>query len=331
MGSAQGIADEALAHGRILIMGDETERFLHPDENNREALQARDLLLRVSTSGLITGRALASGASRKTAGNCFVAQIHTIQPKAYFGAFKSDQDTKGFIGRLIHFEASKGVIKRHRNVNAINFSQKLIKAGLYWQAENLKGLESKLSSITDKGQTIPSLGRFEPARLVLHASDHLEDKIFEYATYCDDMATKEMKAGNGLLEKFWDKNAEHCIRLASTFTYAVEYEARLMTLEAWDLATKLMWLSRQALVSNQGTILKTKNQQIEEDIVNHLQQFWEKGESLPAAAIWAKFKSRFEEHTQWYKMMLSLGMNGLARVERVVTPGRQSFILHKPE
>ena len=331
MGSAQGIADEALAHGRILIMGDESERFLHPDENNREALQTRDLLLRVSTSGLITGRALASGASRKTASNCFVGQIHIIQPKAYFGAFNSDQDTKGFIGRLIHFEASKGIMKRHKDVNSFNPSEKLIKAGLYWQAENLKGLEAKLGSITDKGQTIPSLGRFEPDRLVLHAPSHLEDKIFEYATYCDDMATKEMKAGNGIMEKFWDKNTEHCIRLAETFTYAVEYTARLMTLEAWDLAIKLMGLSRQALISNQGSILMTKNGQTEEDIVNHLQQFWARGESLPASEIWAKFRRRFETHEQWYKMMLSLGMNGISRVEKVTTPGKASFILHKPE
>lgn len=331
MGSAQGIADEALAHGRILIMGDESERFLHPDENNREALQTRDLLLRVSTSGLITGRALASGASRKTASNCFVGQIHIIQPRAYFGAFNSDQDTKGFIGRLIHFEASKGIMKRHKDVNSFNPSKELIKAGLYWQAENLKGLERKLSSITDKGQTIPSLGRFEPERLVLHAPDHLEDKIFEYATYCDDMATREMKAGNGIMEKFWDKNTEHCIRLAETFTYAVEREAKLMGLDAWDLAVKLMGLSRQALVSNQGLILMTKNGQTEEDIVNYLHQSWDRGESLPASEIWQKFRRKFENHDQWFKMMLSLGMNGISRVEKVTTPGKASFILHKPE
>jgi hypothetical protein len=330
MGSAQGIADEALTHGRILIMGDETERFLHPDENNREGLQTRDLLLRVSTSGLITGRALASGASRRTASNCFVAQIHIIQPKAYFGAFKSDQDTKGFIGRLIHFEASKGVIKRHSHVNPANFSQEITKAGLYWQAENLKGLARKLSTITEKGQTVPSLGRFEPDRLILKASDYIEDKIFEYATYCDDMATKEMEAGNGLMEKFWDKNAEHCIRLASTFTYAVESEARLMTIEAWDLATRLMGLSKQALVNNQGTILKTKNEQLEDDILNHLQQFWAKGESLPATEIWRKFRSRFGQHRLWEEMMFSLASLNIVKIDRATGPGKASFILSKP-
>ena len=329
-GSAQGIADEALNHGRILITGDESERFLHPDESNREALQVRDLLLRVSTSGLITGRALASGASRKTAGNCFVSQIHIIQPKAYFGAFKSDQDTKGFIGRLIHFEASKGVMKRHRDVNPANFSQELIKAGLYWQAENLKGLASKINTIIEKGQTVPSLGRFQPERLILKASDQLEEKIFEYATYCDDVATKEMEAGNGLMEKFWDKNTEHCIRLASTFTYAVESEARLMTLEAWDLATKLMGLSRQALISNQGTILKTKNEQLEDDIINHLQQFWAKGESLPATEIWRKFRTRFGQHRLWEEMLFSLGSLNIVKIDKAPGPGKASFILSKP-
>ena len=139
-----------------------------------------------------------------------------------------------------------------------------------------------------------------------------------------------MEAGNGLMEKFWDKNTEHCIRLASTFTYAVESEARLMTLEAWDLATKLMGLSRQALISNQGTILKTKNEQLEDDIINHLQQFWAKGESLPATEIWRKFRTRFGQHRLWEEMLFSLGSLNIVKIDKAPGPGKASFILSKP-
>ena len=329
--SAQGLSDEALAHGRILIIGDESERFLHPEESNRESIQVRNLLLSVSTSGLIPGRALASGATRKTAGNCFVSQIHTIQPKAYFGSFKSDQDTKGFIGRLIHFEANKGITKDHRNINPSGYSKELIKAGIYWQSENLKGIERQSESILEKGQTAPSLGRFQPERLTVLASDQLYDKMFEYAKYCDDMATKELLTNNGLLEKFWDKNSEHCIRLALTFTLAVDQEAKHLSLEAWDLATKIMGLSKLVLLKNQSGILKTKAEQLEDDIVNHLQQIWARGENLPSTEIWRKFRSRFNlNHRLWEEMQISLQSLGLIRIERAAGAGKPSFIICKP-
>ena len=330
--TSQGLSDEALNHGRIMITGDETERFLHPEENNRIALEVRQTLLEVSNSGLIPGRALAQDGSTKTANNCFVSMIHTIQPKAYFGSFKSDQDTKGFIGRLIHFEANKGIIKHHKDINPSNFSEKLIKAGLYWQSENLKGLERQLEFILDKGKKKPSLGRFQPDdRLTIFASSQLEDKIYEYARYCRNMATKELLANNGILEKFWDKNSEHCIRLALTFVLAVDPLAKYLSLEAWDLATKIMGLSKLVLLKNQSGILKTKTEQLEDDIVNHLQQIWATGENLPSTEIWRKFRSRFNlNHRLWEEMQISLQSLGLIRIERAAGAGKPSFIICKP-
>lgn len=316
--TAQGLSDEALYHGRLLITGDETERYLHPDENNREGIAVRNLLLSVSNSGLIPGRALASGGTKKTAGNCFVSQIHTIQPRAYFGAFQSNLDTKGFIGRLIHFEANKGLVKHHENINPRNFSEDLIRTGLYWQAENLNGLERALPNIMDKVQNTPYMGRFQPDRLTITASKSLEDKIYEYSQYCDDKATKEYEANNGIIEKFWDKNPEHCIRLAMDFTLAEDCKALKLTLASWDLATRIMSESGLVLLRNQNKILKTKMGQLEDDIMSYLQGIWAEGRTIPFTQIWRNFRSRFGEtnHKQCEDMINSLASLGMIKVNR---------------
>ena len=315
--TSQGLSDEALNHGRIMITGDETERFLHPEENNRIALEVRQTLLEASNSGLIPGRALAQDGTKKTANNCFVSMIHTIQPRAYFEAFQNNQDTKGFIGRLIHFEANKGIVKHHQDINPSNFSEDLIKAGMYWQAENLKGLEHELSNITDKGQNRPSLGRFKPERPIISASKSLQDKIYEYTLYCDELATKEMEANNGLMERFWDKNPEHCIRLAMDFTLAEDWKTLDLSLSSWDLATRIMGLSRQVLIKNQSHILKSKMSQLEEDLMAYLQTFWKAGQTAPLSELWRKFRSRFGENNykQFSEMINSLQALGMICVD----------------
>jgi hypothetical protein len=314
--TSQGLSDEALNHGRIMITGDETERFLHPEENNRIALEVRQTLLEASNSGLIPGRALAQDGTKKTANNCFVSMIHTIQPRAYFEAFQNNQDTKGFIGRLIHFEANKGIVKHHQDINPSNFSEDLIEAGMYWQAENLKGLEHELSKITDKGQSRPSLGRFKPDRPILSASKSLQDKIHEYTLYCDELATKEMEANNGLMERFWDKNPEHCIRLAMDFTLAEDWKTLNLSLSSWDLATRIMGLSKQVLIKNQSHILKSKMSQLEEDLINYLQTFWKAGQTAPLSELWRKFRSRFSHnYKQFTEMINSLQALGMICVD----------------
>lgn len=314
--TSQGLCDEALNHGRVLITGDETERFLHPDENDKVGLEVRNLLLEVSNSGLVPGRALASGATRKTATNCFVSQIHIIQPRAYFGAFQNNSDIKGAIGRFIHFEADKGLVKHDRDINPRDFPEDLIRIGLYWQAENLKGLERKLPGLIDKGQDIPHMGRFQPDRLTITSPESLQDKIFEYRKYCNAMATKEGEANNGILEKFWDKNAEHCIRLAMDFVLAEDPRALNLTVASWDWAVKVMSLSGQVLLKNQNKILKTRMGQLEEDILAFLNTFWQAGKTLPEAEIWRKFRGRFGETNkrQCDEMIRSLQALGMIKV-----------------
>lgn len=298
-GSPQGIEDELLINGRVFLFGDESEKFIHPEAKNDRAIGIRDLLLGAYSKGMVIGRALSGGLTRPTVTNCFVGQCHTTQPKSYFEAFTNDNDFKGSIGRYIHFEANKGLPRFGIKDSAIN--QDLIQQGLYWQAENLRGLDRIIEGIkgTIGKDQIPFLGRFKPpGQLTMSYCKQIDGesgRVHQYRIYCDEQAAKASIVNNGLLERFWDKLAENALRLAMTYSAAVDRESPTITDQAWDLATKHLEGSKQVLVSNRGDILKSAGEAKEEALMSHIKDCWSKGELLTVNELYLKFRGKYRQ------------------------------------
>ena len=116
-----------------------------------------------------------------------------------------------------------------------------------------------------------------------------------------------------------------------TFTLAVDREAKYLTIDSWDLATKIMGLSKLVLLKNQSGILKSKEDQLEDDIVAYLKRTWSGGETCSAQKIWRNFRSRFKHnHKLWEEMQKSLQYLGIVSIKENEGPGRKSLQLCKP-
>ena len=295
-GSPQGIEDELLINGRVFLVGDESEKFIHPEPKNDRAIGIRDLLLGASGKGMVIGRALSGGLTRPTINHCFISQIHTTQPRSYFEAFTNDNDFKGSIGRYLHFEANKG--QPRYGVRDSEINQDLIQEGLYWQAENLRGLDRIIESIrgTIGKDQIPFLGRFKPDQVVMSYCKQINGesgRVHQYRIYCDEQAEKAGIVNNGLLERFWDKLAENALRLAMTYSSAVDRESPTITSEAWDFATKQLEDSRKVLVSNRGNILKSAGEAEEEALMADIKSYWAKGEAITQSDLYQKHRGKY--------------------------------------
>ena len=333
-GSPQGIEDELLINGRVFLFGDESEKFIHPEAKNDRAIGIRDLLLGAYGKGMVMGRALSGGLTRLTITNCFVAQCHTTQPKSYFEAFTNDNDFKGAIGRYIHFEADKGLPRYGIKDSAIN--PDLIKEGLYWQGENLKGLDRVIEGIkgTIGKEQIPLLGRFKPDQIVMSYCKQIDGeagRVHEYRLHCHEQAKKAGLANYGLLERFWDKSAENALRLALTYSVAVDRTTPTITNQAWDLATSHLECSRKVLVSNMGDILKSTGEQKEEALLVHIKGCWAKGESVSVNDLYIKHRSKYRHGEASGKKEFDESIALLQELKQITVrpnanqPGRPSY------
>lgn len=294
-GSAEGIQDDMLMHGRLMIIGDESERFIHPGAKNDKAIGIRDTLLSASARGRVIGRSLAGNASRKSITHGFVSQIHITQPQPYFEAFENENDFKGSIGRYIHFEADKGYPRLEHKDFELNPG--LILEGKYWQAENLKGLEKQIDKLmgTIGKDQVPYLGRFKPEQIVMAYSKQIcgeAGRVYEYRKYCYEQAKREGIVNNRLIERFWDKAAENALRFAMTAACALDRTTTEISSEAWDWATKQLEESRKALVLNRGNILKPKSKEREDILMAHILN-WDKKEELNTKTLYAKVRGRY--------------------------------------
>jgi hypothetical protein len=294
-GSAEGIQDDMLMHGRLMIIGDESERFIHPGAKNDKAIGIRDTLLSASAKGRVIGRSLAGNASRKSITHGFVSQIHITQPQPYFEAFENENDFKGSIGRYIHFEADKGYPRlEHKD---FEISQGLILEGKYWQAENLKGLEKQIDKLmgTIGKDQVPYLGRFKPEQTVMAYAKQIcgeAGRVYEYRKHCHEQAKKEGIVNNRLIERFWDKAAENALRFAMTAACALDRTTTEISSEAWDWATNQLEESRKALDSNRGNILKPKSKEREDILMAQILN-WDKKEELNTKTLYAKVRGRY--------------------------------------
>ena len=333
-GSPQGIEDELLINGRVFLVGDESEKFIHPEPKNDRAIGIRDLLLGASGKGMVIGRALSGGLTRPTINHCFISQIHTTQPRSYFEAFTNDNDFKGSIGRYLHFEANKG--QPRFGVRDSELNQDLIQQGLYWQAENLRGLDRIIESIkgTIGKDQVPFLGRFRPDQVVMSYCKQIDGekgRVHQYRIYCDEQAEKAGIVNNGLLERFWDKLAENALRLAMTYSSAVNRESPTITSEAWDLATSHLEGSRKVLVSNRGNILKSAGEAKEESLMADIKSYWAKGEAIKVNDLYILHRSKYRHGEASGKkefdesIALLQDLKQISLSEKLKQPGTPSF------
>lgn len=333
-GSPQGIEDELLINGRVFLVGDESEKFIHPEPKNDRAIGIRDLLLGASGKGMVIGRALSGGLTRPTINHCFISQIHTTQPRSYFEAFTNDNDFKGSIGRYLHFEANKG--QPRFGVRDSELNQDLIQQGLYWQAENLRGLDRIIESIkgTIGKDQVPFLGRFKPDQVVMSYCKQIDGekgRVHQYRIYCDEQAEKAGIANNGLLERFWDKLAENALRLAMTYSSAVDRESPTITSQAWDLATSHLEGSRKVLVSNRGNILKSAGEAKEESLMADIKSYWAKGETIRVNDLYILHRSKYRHGEASGKKEFDDSLALLQELKQITInpipnqPGRHSY------
>ena len=294
-GSPEGMQDDMLMHGRLMIIGDESERFIHPGAKNDKAIGIRDTLLSASAKGRVIGRSLAGNASRKSITHGFVSQIHITQPQPYFEAFENENDFKGSIGRYIHFEADKGYPRLEHKDFELNPG--LILEGKYWQAENLKGLEKQIDRLmgTIGKDQVPYLGRFKPEQTVMAYAKQIcgeAGRVYEYRKHCHEQAKKEGIVNNRLIERFWDKAAENALRFAMTAACSLDRTTTEISSEAWDWATNQLEESRKALASNRGNILKPKSKEREDILMAQILN-WDKKEELNTKTLYAKVRGRY--------------------------------------
>jgi hypothetical protein len=333
-GSPQGIEDELLINGRVFLVGDESEKFIHPEPKNDRAIGIRDLLLGASGKGMVIGRALSGGLTRPTINHCFISQVHTTQPRSYFEAFTNDNDFKGSIGRYLHFEANKGLPRFGIKDSAINHD--LIQQGLYWQSENLRGLDSVIEDIkgTIGKDQIPFLGRFKPHQRTMSYCKQIDGesgRVHQYRIYCDEQAEKAGIVNNGLLERFWDKLAENALRLAMTYSSAVDRESPIITSQAWDLATSHLEGSRKVLVSNRGNILKSAGEAKEEALMADIKSYWAKGETIKVNDLYILHRSKYRHGEASGKkefdesIALLQDLKQISLSEKLKQPGTPSF------
>jgi len=338
-GSPQGIEDELLMQGRVLIIGDESEKFIHPALGNDRAVGIRDLLLSASSKGIVIGRALSGGMTRPSITHAFISQVHTTQPKPYFESFLNESDYKGSIGRYLHFEANKGLPRY--GIKDSEIKPDLIKEGLYWQGENLKGLNTVsiacLMGTLGKNE-VPFLGRFKPDQLTMSYCKQIDSeagRVHQYRIHCDEQAEIQRLANNGLLERFWDKAAENSIRLAMTYTLAIDRTAPAITIEAWDLATNTLENSRKVLINNRGDILKCSAQVTEEEMMKYIKAVWSDGRTITVNDLYTKFRGRFRGgdrrgHADFEQAVASFQEQGLILVVASSKNGK-SYTIVQPE
>jgi hypothetical protein len=248
-GSSQGLSDSLLISGRVLIVGDESECFLHPGRADKEAYQARNWLLTAYKGEYISGRALASGRSRPDIPHPFVSQIHTTQPASYFAAFQDDAGTKGQLGRYIHFRGYWNQAN-HQQSYSHSIPESLLKEGLYWHKENLAGIErvslDKFKAKLGENEYV-CLGRFNPDFKVLQHSQVFHKRYMDHFQHCRDKAHEFNKSGNFLMEQIYLRISEQALRLASIFTCAESRNALEVNEKLFDLACRIMDRSAQVV------------------------------------------------------------------------------------
>lgn len=269
-GSPEGLQDELLIHGRLCINGNESERFLHPSSREKACLDARDFLLDASGGKELSGRALAGGRKRPGIPKPYVNMIHTSQPASYFAAFQDDSEYKGHLGRFIHLTAGWGAV--NYNHTPMEIPEDLLKAGSYWQQENLKGLERKLEQLRVKigDEEKVCLGRFEPDGLVIGYSSTFNKRQLDYFQHCRDEARKANQAGNKALENTWSRINEQALRLTYIFTLAEDHKALEVDPKQFDLATKIMEKSLSVVACSGEDRLRVKSSKDREKVLGCL-------------------------------------------------------------
>lgn len=179
------------------------------------------------------------------------------------------------------------------------------------------------------------LGKFKPDQIVMRYCqpiDGEQGRVHQYRIYCTEQAKKQGLQGNGILERFWDKAAENALRLAMTYSAAVDREARTISSEAWDLATTHLEGSMKTLIRNRNDILKSKGEAREEAIMAYLKDCWSRGEVIKLNDLYYKFRGQYRNGEasgkQDFDQHLIL-LNNLEKIklEKLNTPGVASYLI----
>ena len=243
-GTMQGMFDQLLLHGSMLILGDESSRFIHPAESDRpEDKMMRDFFLTASSGKAIPGRAKANNESRPKITRPFVSQLHTAQPSTYFAQLQSSNVQKGMIGRFFHAATDWARINRKHDYTA-KIPPALITEGVYWRGQNLLGYSEQKARIMGRvgeGAEIPLLGKFCPIQSALKFVDAaFESRWHDYREYCADEHRRHAEKGQEAEGLVWSRMAENALRMAQIYTLSDDHNATIVDPKQFDISTRMM-------------------------------------------------------------------------------------------
>lgn len=261
-GTSQGVFDQLLLHGSMLVLGDESARFIHPSESDRpEDKQMRDFFLTASSGKAIPGRAKANNESRPKITRPFVSQLHTTQPATYFSQLQSSNIQKGMVGRFFHAATEWAKINRNYDSFA-KIPTDLITRGVYWREQNLLGFTEQKARIMGRvgeGPLIPLLGKFCPTQTALKfASTAFEDRWHDYREYCAGQHRERTERGQEAEGLIWSRMAENAMRYAQVFSLSDDHNATVVDPKHFDTTAKMVEescaLIRAGIIKSEDTL-----------------------------------------------------------------------------
>lgn len=260
-GTQQGMFDQLLIHGSMLILGDESARFIHPSESDRpEDKMMRDFFLTASSGKAIPGRAKANNESRPKITKPFVSQLHASQPSTYFAQLQNSNIQKGMVGRFFHAATDWAKINRHYDSFA-KIPTTLITEGVYWREQNLLGFTEQKAHIMGRvgeGAEVPLLGKFCPVQTALKFTrPPFENQWHDYREHCANQHRERSEKGQEAEALAWSRTAENAMRLAQIFTLSDDHNATAVDPKQFDITTGMMEgncsLIRAGIAKNEDT------------------------------------------------------------------------------
>lgn len=246
--TAQGMQQDFLDYGRVLHFINEGEAMLFPQEKESPHTQAtRALMLDISTSGFLPGRRLKNEIIEAVP--CPFYVVFFTCPKATFNEnLTFDKVKQGNMNRTLVYSLKRKGLSR-RDKKSFNPSEEILKAHAYWRLRNLDG--SGTGDLYGKSGFLNEM--IFPQRVQKQVNDFADSFVVQHR--------------QGKLDEFTEnivqRAAEHAIKASGRFTLAIDFEAREVTQEAWDLAVRYTQISLDEILAGKNSIKSIPDQQEE--------------------------------------------------------------------